>query len=135
MNASGRDVGRPFYDEITVAAGNLTSSGEHVSCQFYRFASLVQPNDIPDNKKDSTFMLGRKFINLKLYNRNTGNYEPWGIKTRLVQDAWKVSPERVRLSYSIDSETFGIDTTGRFLGYHSLKNVIRRIILNVHKSE
>jgi len=109
LNSSGAHVGVAFNKTITVASGNLTSVGGNISCQYYRFASLVQPETILDNQKDSTYMLGGKFINLGLYNRNTSNYKAWGINTSLIEQAWKVSPERMSLRYTNNSDTFGID--------------------------
>lgn len=44
-------------------------------------------------------MIGGQFTNLGLYNRNTSTYDTWGINTARVTDAWKVSPERITLSY------------------------------------
>ena len=58
---------------------------------------------------DSSYMIGGQFTNLGLYNRNTSTYDTWGINTARVTDAWKVSPERITLSYGSNYDTFKID--------------------------
>lgn len=107
LNSSGNNVGTPFDQDISVKSGNLTTSSGVISCRYYRFASLV-PRDY-DNQMDSSYMLGGQFTNLKLYNRNTKRYVDWGISTSTVTDAWKVSPERMGLTYTATSDTFRID--------------------------
>ena len=58
---------------------------------------------------DSSYMIGGQFTDLGLYNRNTSTYDTWGINTARVTDAWKVSPERITLSYGSNYDTFKID--------------------------
>ena len=73
--------------------------------------SLVNEPSEPDNQADGTYMLGGNFNGLALYNRNTSTYENWGMSSTLVEKAWKVSPEKVTVSYTSgsDTESFSID--------------------------
>lgn len=72
---------------------------------------MVNEPSEPDNQADGTYMLGGKFNGLALYNRNTSTYENWGMSSNLVNQAWKVSPEKVTVSYTSgsDTESFSID--------------------------
>lgn len=108
LNSSGQNVGTAFDQDISLRYGSFSSSGGNISCRYYRFASLV-PNNGQDNQMDSSYMIGGQFTNLGLYNRNTSTYDTWGINTARVTDAWKVSPERITLSYGSNYDTFKID--------------------------
>lgn len=112
QNAKGVNVGITFDRHIKIAANNLSLDSGKILCGFYRFASLI-PNPATtaeiDNQMDSTYMLGGKFIGLDLYNRNICTYSPWGINTGLIEKAWKVSPERITLTHTVNSDTFQID--------------------------
>lgn len=108
-DASGNDVGNPFYEDINIAAGNLAMVNGVIACYYYRFASLINLPHLPDNQMDSSYMLGGNFNGLALYNRNTHVYENWGINTSLINQAWKVSPERIYFSYNSTTDYFDID--------------------------
>ncbi len=107
LNSNGNNVGTMFEQNISVSSGNLQNNSGYISCRFYRFASLVPKGS--DNQQDCSNMLGGRFTNLGLYNRNTSSYDTWGISTNRVTNAWKVSPERMSLSYTSHNDTFGID--------------------------
>ena len=105
-DANGNTVGDPFWRQITVGSGNFTAVNGKINCKFYRFASLV-PNGFADNQMDSTYMLGGQFTNCQLYNGTS--YVAWGIGNTTITNAWKVSPERMTLTYSGTTDSFGID--------------------------
>lgn len=109
LDSNGNNVGTAFNQNIAVASGNLQYSGGYIACRFYRFASLVPIPPNPDNQKDSSYILGGQFTNCLLYQRSTSSYVSWGIDTARVTNAWKVSPERISLSYSTYNDTFAID--------------------------
>lgn len=106
-DSNGNNVGISFWKELPIKAGNFSLSGGKVKCQFYRFASLVQPDGVADNQMDSTYMLGGKFTNCQIYNGSS--YNSWGINNSTIVNAWKVSPERISLTYSGTTDTFSID--------------------------
>lgn len=106
VDASGNNVGTTFWKQLPIEAGNFSSVGGKVNCQFYRFASLV-PRGSTDNQKDSTYMLNGQFTNCQLYNGSS--YVSWGIGNNTMVNVWKVSPERISLSYSGTTDTFSID--------------------------
>ncbi len=106
LDSSGNVVGNSLWVEFSVASGNFTTSNGKVNCQFYRFASLI-PKSGEDNQMDSKYMLGGQFTNCQLYNGS--NYESWGIGNSNMVNVWKVSPERISLSYSGTTDTFSID--------------------------
>lgn len=99
LNSSGANVGTTFYQPIVVTS--------HTWSRFYRFASLVPEGT--DNQQDSTYMKGGKFINLGLFNKVTGKYDPWGIGTSLISDAWTWSNPRAQVTYTNNGDTFDID--------------------------
>ena len=105
-DASGNTVGDPFWRQIVVGSGNFSYVNGRINCKFYRFASLV-PNPAPDNQMDSTYMLGGQFTNCQIYNGS--NYVAWGIGSSMMTNVWKVSPERMTLTYSGTTDSFGID--------------------------
>lgn len=111
QNASGAEIDY-FYQTINVASNNFSIGyNGYIACHYYRFASLVNYPDEPDNQEDGTYMLGGNFNGLALYNRNTSTYENWGMSSSLVNQAWEVSPENVTVSYTTgsDTESFNID--------------------------
>ncbi len=103
-NSSGANVGSTFDRDIKVSSGNLVSSGNKISCRYYRFASLVPTGS--DNQSDGTYMTGGQFTNCQLHNRS--NYVSWGINTDRVTNAWKVSSSKITLSYTTYNDTFNI---------------------------
>lgn len=104
VNSSGANVGRAFDRDITVSSGNLVSSGGKMMCRYYRFASLVPVGT--DNQSDGTYMTGGQFTNCQLYNGSS--YVSWGINTARVTNAWKVSSDKITLSYTTYNDTFAI---------------------------
>lgn len=110
QDASGNNVGPAFERNISVASGNLTMSGSKVSCRFFRFASLVQPNSVYDDQGDGSYMTGGMFRNCQLYNGS--KYVSWGIGSGTVKDCFAVSPSHITLSYSGQNDTFNIRHNG-----------------------
>lgn len=104
LNSSGANVGRAFDRDITVESGNLVSSGGKMMCRYYRFASLVPVGT--DNQSDGTYMTGGQIMNCQLYNGS--NYVSWGINTARVTNAWKVSSNKISLSYTTYNDIFAI---------------------------
>lgn len=108
QDASGNNVGTAFERNISVASGNLKMSGSKVSCQFFRFASLVPLG--ADNQGDGSYMTGGMFRNCQLYNGS--KYVSWGIGSGTVKDCFAVSPSHITLSYSGQNDTFNIRHNG-----------------------
>lgn len=106
-DASGNYVGTSFWKQLPVAEGNFTYVGGKVRCQFYRFASLVPKHGTTDNQMDSTYMLNGQFTGCQLYNGSS--YVSWGIGSSNMVNVWKVSPERISVSYTGTTDTFSID--------------------------
>ena len=104
LNSSGANVGRAFDRDITVESGNLVSSGGKMMCRYYRFDSLVPVGT--DNQSDGTYMTGGQIMNCQLYNGS--NYVSWGINTARVTNAWKVSSNKISLSYTTYNDIFAI---------------------------
>lgn len=105
-DANDNTIGDTFWQRLTIVDGNLEMSGGRINCKFFRFASLV-PIKIPDDQMDSSYMLGGQFTGCQLYNGSS--YVSWGIGNSMMTNVWKVSPERMTLTYSGTTDSFGID--------------------------
>ena len=110
QDASGNNVGTAFERNISVASGNLKMSGSKVSCQFFRFASLVQPESAYDNQGDGSYMTGGMFRNCQLYNGS--KYVSWGVYSGNVSSCFAVSTSHITLSFSGQNDTFNIRHNG-----------------------
>ena len=98
-DADNNTVGDTFWMQIPVAEGNLTAAANgRFNCTFFRFASLVPDIGVPDDQTDGSYMRGGRFTGCQLYNGTS--YVAWGIGNSTVVQAWKVSPERITVTYS-----------------------------------
>lgn len=74
--------------------------------RFYRFASLVNLDTIPDDQNDQTYMINGIFTGLVIVVNGVGR--SWGISSDYIEIAWKVSPQRIEFSHANDHESFSI---------------------------
>lgn len=109
LDANNNQVGNSLWKQIPVASGNFTTENGNVKCRFYRFASLVPKLGFSDNQMDSTYMLNGVFTGCQLLYTSSNTYTSWGINNSNMTNVWKVSPERISLSYSGTTDTFSID--------------------------
>ena len=104
-NSAGSYVGTPLDTDIRVSAGNLTTaSNGRINCRFYRFASLVPYND--DNQSDGTYMTGGRSLYCQLYNGSS--YVGWGKDSSTMQNVWKISSDKISLSFAGNNDTYSI---------------------------
>eukprot|EP00833_Pecoramyces_ruminatium_P000132 jgi/Orpsp1_1/1174164/evm.model.c7180000049132.1 len=78
-----------------------------IQFKFYRFASLVQPVNIKDDREDGTYMLDGKFTGLTIVKDN--NPQPWGISGDDIEYAWIVYPSKMEFNYQNGNEYFSIN--------------------------
>ena len=74
--------------------------------RFYRFASLENLEDFPDNQNDNTYMINGGFLKPTIYIN--GNEESWRINSGNVEACWKVSAKRIEMEYNDEKEKFSI---------------------------
>ena len=104
-NSAGSYVGTPLDTDIRVSAGNLTTaSNGRINCRFYRFASLVPYGS--DNQSDGTYMTGGRSLYCQLYNGSS--YVGWGKDSSTMQNVWKVSSDKISLSFAGNNDTYSI---------------------------
>lgn len=104
-NSSGSYVGTPLDTDISVSAGNLTTaSNGRINCRFYRFASLVPYGT--DNQSDGIYMTGGRSLYCQLYNGSS--YVGWGKDSSTMQNVWKVSSDKISLSFVGNNDTYSI---------------------------
>ena len=104
-NSAGSYVDTPLDTDIRVSAGNLTTaSNGRINCRFYRFASLVPYGS--DNQSDGTYMTGGRSLYCQLYNGSS--YVGWGKDSSTMQNVWKVSSDKISLSFAGNNDTYSI---------------------------
>ena len=74
--------------------------------RFYRFASLVNLDTIPDDQNDQTYMINGIFTGLTIVVNGVGR--SWGISSDHIDIAWKVFPQKIEFSHHNDHESFSI---------------------------
>ena len=74
--------------------------------RFYRFASLVNIDGVPDDQNDSTYMINGVFTKLTIEVK--GSRKSWGISGDYVETSWLVSSSKIEFSHADDHESFSI---------------------------
>lgn len=107
LDASGRQTGNVFDQDIPVCDGNLVLDGGAVRCRYFRSAALVPVDaEKADDRADGSHMLGAEFTDCLLYDGS--EYVSWGIAASRVEDAWRIFPGCINVSCTEYGEAFDI---------------------------
>ena len=74
--------------------------------RFYRFASLVNIDGVPDDQNDLTYMINGGFTKLTIVVN--GSKRSWGISGDYIETSWLVSSSKIEFSHADDHESFSI---------------------------
>lgn len=92
------------YLKQTIYVGSGIVDGANIC--YYRFASLI-PNNNVNNTNDKTSMRGGAFLNCQLYTPSA-SYACWGLKSSLMERAWRVSPQYITVTNTQYNDVFAI---------------------------
>ena len=102
--------------QVKISATHLlVYENNKVKFRFFRFVKL-SPTGV-DNQNDGTFMIGGQFTELTIIKNGFGR--DWGLNTDDIDVAWKVSSQKIQISYDDRTDIFDIK--------HEDKDVINKL--------